>query len=34
MAGQLKDNFDYIFEQNDFPRTVPSSKLTLLKLSH
>ena len=33
MAGQLKDNFDYIFEQNDFPRTVPSSKLTLLKLS-
>ena len=34
MAGQLKDNFYYIFngEKDDFPRVTPSTKLTLLKL--
>jgi hypothetical protein len=34
MAGQLKDNFDYVFngEKDDFPRVTPSTKLTLLKL--
>ena len=33
MAGQLKDNFDYFNEiENSFPRSIPSSKLTLFKL--